>query len=248
MPSSLPRTTAILVAAGQSLRLQAQDGAGKLTRKPFVLLEGLSVLEHVCAAFARVEAVSEIVIVGHREDLPLLGRMAASSSSMRKVSQIVPGGELRSDSVAAGVEAASSASALVAIHDVARPLIRPETIERALAVAGEQDSALVALPMNDTVKISSDGQHSESTLDRSVLWCAQTPQVFRRERFRELLARARAEGFRPTDDAAIWEKYVRGVPIVRGDVSNFKLTSPEDLELASAILRSRRKQQEAQGS
>jgi len=248
MSASLPRTSAILVAAGQSQRLQAHDDAGKQTRKPFVLLEGLTVLEHACNAFSRVEAVTEIVIVGHREDLVLLGRMAASSAALRKVRQILPGGELRSDSVAAGVEASSSSSELVAIHDVARPLIRPETIERALALAGEQGSALVAVPMNDTVKISSDGKRSESTLDRSVLWCAQTPQVFRRETFRELLARARAEGFRPTDDSAIWEKYVAAVPLVRGDVSNFKLTSPEDLELAGAILRSRRKQQEAQGS
>jgi 2-C-methyl-D-erythritol 4-phosphate cytidylyltransferase len=247
MPPSLPRTTAILVAAGQSERLQAQDGQGNRARKPFVMLEGLSVLEHACAAFARVEAVAEIVIVGHVEDLPHLRRMAASSAALHKVSRIVPGGELRFDSVASGVEAASAESELVAIHDVARPLIRPATIERALGVAAEHGSALVALPMDDTVKTSSDGLHSESTLDRSVLWRAQTPQVFRRASFQELFERARRDNFRPTDDCALWEKYVSPVPIVRGEASNFKLTSPEDLELAAAILRARRTQK-AQGS
>lgn len=247
MTTSLPRTTAILVAAGQSQRLQAQDEGGNRTRKPFVLLEGLTVLEHACLAFARVEAVAEIVIVGHLEDLPRLGHMAASSTALAKVSRIVPGGELRSDSVAAGVAAASSESLLVAIHDVARPLVRQATIERALALAGEQGSALVAVPMNDTVKTSSDGLHSESTLDRSVLWCAQTPQVFRRASFLALLERARKDDFRPTDDCAIWEKYVSPVPIVRGESSNFKLTSNEDLELAAAILRARSREK-AQGS
>jgi 2-C-methyl-D-erythritol 4-phosphate cytidylyltransferase len=246
MPPSLPRTTAILVAAGQSQRLQAQDEAGARARKPFVLLEGLSVLERACEAFARVEAVAEIVLVGHADDLARLARMAQGSPSMKKVSRIVQGGEQRSDSVAAGVAAASETSVLVAIHDVARPLIRPATIERALAVAAEHGSALVAVPVNDTVKTSSDGLHSESTLDRSVLWCAQTPQVFARATFRELLERARRENFRPTDDCAIWEKYRAPVPIVRGETSNFKLTSAEDLELAGAILRARRTEK-AQG-
>ncbi len=242
MPANLPRTTAILVAAGQSVRMHAADGEGQALRKPYLLLEGLSVLEHACEAFARVEAVAEIIVVGHREDLPRLGRMAASCPALRKVSQIVPGGELRTDSVSAGVEAASPSSELVAIHDVARPLIRPAIIERALQTAGEHGAALVAIPMNDTVKTSSDGLHAESTLDRSVLWCAQTPQVFRRASFRELLARARRDNFRPTDDSAVWEKYVAGVPLVRGEPSNLKITTPEDLELASAILRARRAQ------
>jgi len=243
MPPALPRTTAILVAAGQSQRLQSQDGA----RKPYALLEGRTVLEHVCEAFARVEAVAEIVIVGHRDDLARLGRLAASSPALRKVRRIVAGGELRSDSVAAGVDAASPESLLVAIHDAARPLVRPETIERALAVAAEHGSALVAVPMTDTVKTSSDGLHSEGTLDRSVLWCAQTPQVFRRAEFRELLERARRENLRATDDCAVWEKYQGPVPIVRGESSNFKLTSAEDLELAAAILRARR-MEKVQGS
>ncbi|MBK7642899.1 MAG: 2-C-methyl-D-erythritol 4-phosphate cytidylyltransferase [Planctomycetes bacterium] len=246
-PPSLPRSTAILVAAGASQRLQARDESGLPSRKPFVLLEGQTVLEHTCAAFARVEAIHEIVIVGHREDLPRLGRLAASSPVLAKVSQIVPGGEMRSDSVAAGVAAASAQSVLVAIHDVARPLVRPATIERALEVALEHGSALVAVPVTDTIKTSSDGLHSESTLDRSVLWCAQTPQVFRRTSFQELLARARAEGFRPTDDCAIWEKYAGPVPLVRGDSGNFKLTTNEDLELAAAILRARRTEK-AQGA
>jgi 2-C-methyl-D-erythritol 4-phosphate cytidylyltransferase len=240
MPPPIPRTTAILVAAGRSQRLQAaEDEEGQRARKPFALLEGLTVLERVCETFASVEAVAEIVIVGHAEDMARISRMAASCSALAKVSRIVTGGEQRSDSVAAGVAAASAESELVAIHDVARPLIRGATIERALEVAAEHGSALVALPVHDTIKTSSDGLHSESTLDRSVLWSAQTPQVFRRAAFLPLLERAHKDDFRPTDDSAIWEKYIGPVPLVRGEASNFKLTSAEDIELAAAILRAR---------
>ena len=239
MPPSIPRTTAILVAAGRSQRLQAADEEGQRTRKPFAVLEGMSVLERVCETFGRVEAIAEIVIVGHAEDMARISRMAAGCSALARVSRIVTGGEQRSDSVAAGVAAASPESELIAIHDAARPLIRAATIERALEVAAAQGSALVALPLNDTVKTSSDGQRSESTLDRSVLWSAQTPQVFRRAAFQALLERAHKDDFRPTDDSAIWEKYIGPVPLVRGEASNFKLTSSEDIEIAAAILRAR---------
>jgi 2-C-methyl-D-erythritol 4-phosphate cytidylyltransferase len=94
--------------------------------------------------------------------------------------------------------------------------------------------------MADTVKTSSDGLHAETTLDRSVLWCAQTPQVFRLARFRELLASARADGFRPTDDSAMHERYAGPVPIVHGSAQNLKITTPEDLIVAASILRARR--------
>jgi 2-C-methyl-D-erythritol 4-phosphate cytidylyltransferase len=208
-------------------------------RKPFLLLEGLTLVEHACAAFDRSRAVREIVLVGHEDDLAQIERMRTGCVAMRKVRGIVAGGELRTDSVRAGVEAVDPQCTLVAIHDVARPLIDTLTIDRAIALASERGAALVAVPMSDTVKTSSDGVHAETTLDRSVLWCAQTPQVFRLAKFRELLAAARADNFRPTDDAALHERYVGPVPIVRGNPNNVKVTAPEDLVLAASILRSR---------
>jgi 2-C-methyl-D-erythritol 4-phosphate cytidylyltransferase len=220
-------------------------------RKPFLVLEGRSVLEHACAAFDAAPNVVEIVLVVGEEDLDRARRLVSSSTSssssssstspspMRKVRAVVAGGELRSDSVAAGVAATSSGVALIAIHDVARPLVEPALVERAIAVAATRGAALVAVPMTDTIKTSSDGKNAEGTLDRSVLWRAQTPQVFRAELFRSLLERARAEGYRPTDDAALHETYVGPVAIVPGDARNLKITQPEDLLLATAILRDR---------
>lgn len=233
------RTAAVVVAAGQSTRLRLP---GDGPRKPFLLLEGLTVVEHACLAFDAVAAVAEIVLVGNAEDLARLAQLAAHSSAMKKVKTVVPGGELRTDSVRAGIAAVSPECELVAIHDAARPLVTPAVIERALALATQRGAALVAVPLVDTVKTSSDAKHAQSTLDRSVLWSAQTPQVFRTTQFRELLERARADDYRPTDDAALYERYVGGVPLSDGDAHNLKLTTPADLVIAGAILRARREQ------
>lgn len=232
-------TSAVIVAAGQSTRMARTDDDAARARKPFLVLEGRTVLEHACAAFDAVDAVREIVVVGHPDDLERIARMAAVSSSMRKVKHFVAGGELRVDSVRAGVAATSSDVALLAIHDAARPLVRPETIRSALVTASERGAALVAIPVADTIKTSPDGMCAERTLHRSVLWSAQTPQVFRARAFRELLARAQAEGLRPTDDSAIYETYVGPVPLVPGDAHNLKITTPEDLVIAAAILHAR---------
>lgn len=232
-------TSAVIVAAGQSTRMGSGNSAGESPRKPFLVLEGLTLLEHACAAFDPLESVREIVVVGYADDLERIRRMVAICPSMKKVTHVVAGGELRVDSVREGVRAADTTLALLAIHDAARPLIESELIERAIEVAAARGAALVAVPVTDTIKTSSDGEHVENTLHRSVLWSAQTPQIFAGARFRDLLEKARAENFRPTDDSSLYEKYVGPVPIVQGDARNIKITTPDDLVIASAILRSR---------
>ncbi|MCY2959342.1 MAG: 2-C-methyl-D-erythritol 4-phosphate cytidylyltransferase [Planctomycetota bacterium] len=234
-PPEVPSTSALIVAAGSSTRM----GAGAGIRKPFLALGGLTVIEHACSAFDRVAAVTEIVVVGHADDLDRLRALAASSSAMRKVRALVPGGELRTDSVRAGVRACAPGSELVAVHDAARPLVTSTIIERALHLAAREGAALVAVPVVDTVKTSADGERADATLDRSVLWAAQTPQVFRRALLVELLERAAREGFRPTDEAALHERYVGPIPISRGASHNAKLTTPEDLAVFTALLRLR---------
>ncbi len=232
-------TAAVIVAAGQSTRMGSGTGQSDVPRKPFVVLEGLTLLEHACAAFDAAADVREIVVVGHTDDLERIRRMAGICPSMRKVTHVVAGGELRVDSVRAGALAADASLALIAIHDAARPLVETALVQRAIGVAAARGAALVAVPATDTIKTSSDGEHVENTLHRSVLWSAQTPQVFTRSRFLELLQRAGAEGFRPTDDSSLYEKYVGPVPIVLGDTRNLKVTTPDDLVIAAAILRAR---------
>jgi 2-C-methyl-D-erythritol 4-phosphate cytidylyltransferase len=224
------QAAAVLVAAGNSTRM----GAGE--RKPFLTLAGRSVLEHTCAAFEACAQVTALVLVVHPDDVGRVGELAKRVPALAKVRAVVPGGAQRSDSVRLGVAAVPSECELVLVHDAARALILPATIEAALETAAREGAALVAVPVRDTLKSSPDGVRATHTVDRSTLWAAQTPQVFRTRELSEMLARALAEKFSPTDDAALYERYVGPVPLVRGDESNLKLTTPADLEIAEAIL------------
>jgi 2-C-methyl-D-erythritol 4-phosphate cytidylyltransferase len=212
-------------------------------RKPLLEVCGRTVLEHACAAFDSSPLVTSIVLVGHRDDLGRLRELVADRAghpALAKVRAVVAGGKERTDSVRAGVQAAlGEAVDVLCIHDAARPLISTAILERAIEVAAEQGSSLVAVPVRDTIKSSSSGAQSESTLERSLLWAAQTPQCFHPTRLRELLERAAADGWLPTDEAALHERYLGPVPIVEGNPENLKLTSEADLALVEAFLRAR---------
>ncbi len=234
-----PQTTAILIAAGESTRMAARVTAS-IPRKPFLELAGITLLEHAAVAFDQLIEVVELVLVVHPDDIVRAEALRRASRAFAKVRSIVPGGAERTDSVRLGVSAAASDAGLVAIHDAARPLVSSAAIRRALEAAQRHGAASLALPVGDTLKRSSDGSRAEETEDRSQLWLAQTPQVFDAPRFRECLSRAERDLFRPTDDAALWERYIGPVALVRGEVANLKITAPEDLELARAVLAARR--------
>lgn len=229
-PSSI-RAAVVIVAAGNSTRM---GGAGP--RKPLLALAGRTLLEHACAAFAALDEVRAIVVVAHAADLARVRALA-----LAKVCAVVPGGAQRTDSVRLGVAAVPEDVDIVLVHDAARPLIRPAVIATAIAVAAREGAALVAVPVRDTLKSSPDGVHASATVERSNLWAAQTPQAFRAGVLREILARAQSDGFIATDDAALYERYVGPVPLVRGDESNLKITAPEDLALAEALFAARAK-------
>jgi len=240
-----PTATAILLAAGRSerMRVKATEDAAPV-RKPFLELEGCTVLEHTCEAFRRARRVRDIVLVVHADDLPRVRALAGTSAALAKVVTVVPGGERRTDSVRAGVQAAPETTTLFAVHDVARLLVRPELIDIAVGVAAARGACVVATPATDTIKTSVDGRSAERTLDRAVLWNVQTPQVFEAGLFRRLLEQAAAEDFTPTDDSALHERYVGPVPLVEGDRYNLKLTTPDDLTVCAALLRARRENAE----
>ena len=227
------RATAILVAAGSSTRM----GGGP--RKPLLEIGGRTLVEHAAGAFDAVGEVEAIVIVGHPDDLARLRELARSSPALAKVRAVVAGGEQRVDSVRAGVAAASAGAVLLCVHDAARPLVEPETIRRAIVLATREGAAIVAVAVRDTLKRSDARMRAESTLDRTGLWAAQTPQIFRAALLCELLERAHRDGFVPTDCAALHERYAGPVPIVEGEPTNIKVTTPADLALAAAILAQR---------
>lgn len=232
MTSSL-FVSAVLLAAGRSSRM----GAG--TKKPFLELGGRTVLEVAGAALAAAPSVRELVLVAPPEEREAVELLAAGFPFADRVRRVVDGGPERTDSVRLGVAACASESDVILIHDAARPLVRPERVEEVARVAADRGAALLAVRVRDTIKTSRDGREVTGTLDRSILWAAQTPQGFDAARLRRVLARARRDGFHPTDDAALFERYEGAVVLVEGDADNVKLTSLEDLAVAEAILLAR---------
>jgi 2-C-methyl-D-erythritol 4-phosphate cytidylyltransferase len=225
-------TALVLVAAGNSTRM----GLGEGERKPFVDLGGLCVLERAAEAFMAVPRVAELVVVAQEQDHERVRALAANGGPLARLTKLVAGGEERADSVRAGVEATNPELSLIAVHDAARPLIDVATVVAALATATARGGALVAARVHDTIKHSADGLTADATLDRSELWAAQTPQVFQRSDLLDWFARAAADHYSPTDDAALCERYRGPVPLVEGPHTNFKLTTLADLDLARAIV------------
>lgn len=231
---------AVVVAAGSSTRMARAGVAG---RKPLLELDGAPLVEHTLRAFDAARSVREVIVVTHAADVDQLERMVAERPAFAKVRGVVPGGETRADSVRCGVRWCAFDVDVICVHDGARPLIAPATIDAAVALARAEGAALVARAVHDTLKVAGpDESHVESTLDRSRLFAAQTPQAFRARDFRELVERARTEGFRPTDESSLWERYRGPVAVVEGLSTNLKITTPDDLELAASLLASRREE------
>ncbi len=223
------RCAAVVVAAGRGARF------GDPLNKVLHPLGGRPLLEHGLEALAASPAIDRIVLVASASDLSRLESLA-SRLGAGKVSRVVPGGARRIDSVLAGVRACDAAARCVAVHDAARPLVRPETVTAAVEAAERTGGAVVAVPALDTVKRSEDGLRVGSTIPRGEVFLAQTPQVFRREPFLRALEEAVASGIDLTDDASVAERAGIPVEIVAGDVENLKVTRPEDLARAEAIL------------
>ncbi len=205
-------------------------------RKQYLRLHGRPVLWWTLKAFENVSAIQAIVLVVPADDLAVVESQVRAWKCKKPVS-IVKGGKERSDSVRNGLAALPTGITWVAVHDAVRPLVRPELIEKTLKAAQGSGAALAAYPSRDTVKLSDGKSWVRSTQQRETVWLAQTPQCFARE----ILERAhRALNHRPvTDDAQVAELAGVRVKLVEGHADNIKVTVPEDLALASFLLKQR---------
>lgn len=221
----------LIVAAGRGTR-----AGGSAIPKQYRLLGGKPVLTRTIAAFARHPRVDAIQVVIHPDDRTLFDACCADISA--NLRPPVWGGAMRQDSVRAGLHALSDlAPDVVLIHDAARPLIDADIISRVIDALGENDGAIAALPVIDTLKRSgTDGQITE-TVARDGLWRAQTPQGFHYAKILSAHDAARAAGRTDfTDDAAIAEWAGLKVALVLGSARNFKITDEGDFALAERML------------
>jgi 2-C-methyl-D-erythritol 4-phosphate cytidylyltransferase len=222
------RVAALVLAAGRGERL------GASVPKAFLPLAGRPLVVRAIEALAAWPEVERIVPVVPAADLARFAALPRDFAGADRLADAVVGGAERQDSMRAGLAALPAGIELVAVHDAARPLVRPEDVGRVIAAAARTGAALLAVPVRDTLKRVRDGR-VEETLPRAACWAAQTPQVFRVALLREALAKAEAEGVVATDDAQLVERLGAPVEIVEGDAGNLKITWPEDLALAEAL-------------
>jgi 2-C-methyl-D-erythritol 4-phosphate cytidylyltransferase len=220
----------VIVAAGSGVRL------GRGEPKALVAIAGRPLLARALESFAPA-GFARLVVTAPAERLEEFRRIAADAAARtgEPSALVVAGGATRSESARRGFEALrADEDDVVAVHDAARPLVTPAEVRAVVAAAERSGAAIAAIPVPDTVKEASGGRIAR-TIDRSRLWAAATPQAFRAE----ILARALASGRDATDEAALCEDL--GIPVELVAVSRlgFKITAPEDLELAEAVYRAR---------
>ena len=200
--------------------------------KLFAPLGGAPVLLRSLRAFERSDAVDSIVVAASRGNIARV-RELAERGGIRKISDIVEGGARRQDSVASALAKIGGAD-VVLVHDGARPFVGGRAIADAVRIAAEFGAAVPAVPVKDTIKLAAADMTVEDTPPRNRLWAAQTPQAFRADILRNAHARVSEDS---TDDAAMVEATGHPPKLFMGDSRNIKITAPEDLPIAEAMLR-----------
>ncbi len=221
-------TSVIIPAAGLGERM------GGAVSKQFLSLQGKPILIHTLERFQMCDAVGEIIVAVH----PASRRQAEALVAQYRISKaakFAEGGKRRQDSVYNALRLIDPAADVVMVHDAVRPFIQQKTILDSIGKAVSDSAAVVAVRVKDTIKAGNGKGHFVRTLDRSVLWMAQTPQTFQKQVLIDAYARAEREMIDATDDASLVELMSIRPAIVEGSFENIKITTPDDLEFAQIL-------------
>lgn len=221
----------VIPAAGQGKRMKA----GK--NKQFIELNSKPIIIHTLKVFELDPHCIGVYLVVNPNEIDDF-KDILRKYSIEKVKKLVTGGKERQHSVYNGLKAIEK-DEIVLIHDGARPFIQHEIIHQLVQKAEKDGASVVAVPVKDTMKRVSDMEVID-TVDRSSLWAVQTPQAFRLSIVLRAHELAKQEGFLGTDDASLVERMGQKVSIVQGNYMNIKITTPEDLIFAKAILNDKR--------
>jgi 2-C-methyl-D-erythritol 4-phosphate cytidylyltransferase len=219
---------AIVPAAGTGARF------GSAQPKPLVDLGGKPVVVRTLEVFEHYAPVQGVVLVVHTDWLKDYKDLVAAYG-LKKVKAVVVGGDTRTQSVRNGLLALGADADVVMVHDGARPLVTPEVLAAGIDAVKISGAAIAAVPVKPTIKVvDPKAKTVMETLDRDLLWEVQTPQVFDRKVLEKAYAEDRDGA---TDDAAIVERSGVKVGVFMGSYANVKITTPEDLVIARALLK-----------
>ncbi|AEF16362.1 2-C-methyl-D-erythritol 4-phosphate cytidylyltransferase [Thermoanaerobacterium xylanolyticum LX-11] len=223
--------SAIIVAAGKGRRM------GTKLNKVFLKLNGKPVLYYTLNVFEKLLELNEIVLVVSNEDIDYCRREIVDKYNFKKVRRIVAGGMERQESVFNGLKAVDSRCDIVMIHDGARPFIDKTTLKKGIEESKLHSAVGIAVPVKDTIKVVDDDNFVVSTPDRTNLMAIQTPQIFEYRLIYEAHLKAMEDGFLGTDDTVLVERLGHKVKLVEGSYRNIKITTPEDLIISEAFLK-----------
>ncbi len=218
----------IIVAAGSSTRMNGIN-------KQFMPILGVPVIARTLMAFERCEYISKIIVVASSDSISQM-QLLCEKYNIDKLSDIVEGGTNRHESVMKGIERLDTSDTKVLIHDGARPFVDTVVIGEVAMALYTYDSALCVCKINDTVKKVSDDGMVISTVDRSQLYAAQTPQGVDAVKYKNACKTiANVEDF--TDDASIMEAAGYSVKAIVSSSKNIKITTRDDIAIAESLVK-----------
>ena len=222
--------TAVIVAAGKSERM----GGG--TDKAFLNLGSKPVVAWSLLAYEKNTDIDKIILVVRKDQLTA-AKAVARMFGISKLFKIVPGGARRQDSVQAGLKEVDVDTRIVVVHDGARPCVSQDVISDVIKSARRGAASVAGCKIRDTVKIVEKGCTVSSTVDRAKHWAVQTPQAFPCSMLRKAYAAVEAQKIEVFDDSQAVEISGETVKICETDKLNLKITTPEDLQVAAALLK-----------
>ena len=227
--------SAVILAAGSGTRFDDKRA------KQFIEIDGVSVLVRSAKAFEESELIDEIILVTRQADTEGC-RNILQNNGITKLTRVVAGGDSRQESAKIGFDAVNPKCDFVAIHDAARCLVTPEMIEAVMETAYVTGAAAAASRVVDTIKKTNGADKITETIDRENTWLVQTPQIFMADLYRAAAYMAEKDHVLATDDCALAERLGFQVQLIDCGKTNIKITYPEDIVIAEAILAHRKKQ------
>lgn len=222
--------SAIIACGGSSARMNG-------TNKQLCEMGGVPVCIRSMLIFENIDEVTEIIVSAREEDIPQIEALA-EKYGIKKFKGTVKGGETRQKSVFAAFMQTDKSTRYIAVHDGARPFADPESIKKCIRDASVFGGAALGVPVKDTIKTVNGGLIVD-TPDRSSLYAVQTPQIFRRDIYVKGVNFALDHELDFTDDCQLAEAVGVKVCVTPSDYGNIKITTPEDIFIGEAILKSK---------